>query len=126
MVYLPTGSSDLFLILSCITSDFLYLSFFPLHYSSLWRTDTIVFSKLNHFTLSNKPPISIKPPPPGGLNGGFTVLGFDLEDFVVLDMVTHLISFWETADSLNRCLYSLFSLRAKCWVRRGVGGVGEE
>ena len=29
------GSSDLFLILSCTTSDFLYLTFFTLHSSSL-------------------------------------------------------------------------------------------
>ena len=53
MVYLPTGSSDLFLILSCMTSNFLCLSFSTLHSSSLWRTDTIVWAKLN------KPSISI-------------------------------------------------------------------
>ena len=75
MVYLPTGSSDLFLFFSCMTSNFLYLSFSTFYSSSLWRTDTIVFSKLN------KPPTSIKSPlkwvrneyAPRGLNGGFTV-----------------------------------------------------
>ena len=41
-------------ILGCMTSNFLYLSFSTLYYSSLWRTDTIVFAKLNI------------PPPPGG------------------------------------------------------------
>ena len=39
---LPTGSLDLFLILSCTTFNFLYLSFFTLFSSCLWRTDTIV------------------------------------------------------------------------------------
>ena len=56
MAYSPTGSSDLFLILGCTTSNFLYLSFSTLNSSSLWRTDTIVFAKLV------KPPVSIKPP----------------------------------------------------------------
>ena len=64
MVYLPTGRSDLFLILSCITSNLLYLSFLTLHYSSLWRTDTIVFTKSNKPLVPNEPPISISPPPP--------------------------------------------------------------
>ena len=63
-----------------MTSNFLYLSCFTLHYSSLWRSDTIVFAKLN------KPPIYIKPSPSnvfkistptlgggGGLNRGLTV-----------------------------------------------------
>ena len=53
---------------------FLYLSFSTLYSSSLWRTDTIVFSKIS-------PPVSITPPPsneleindPEGLNRGFTV-----------------------------------------------------
>ena len=83
MVYSPTGSSDLLLIPSCMTSNFLYLNFSILHSSSLWRTDTIVFAKLNTLPLSNNPPVSIKPPPPplnvfetnkpsGGLRG-FTV-----------------------------------------------------
>ena len=47
MVYSPTGSSDLFLILDCMASNFLCLSFNTLCSSSLWRTDTIVFAKLN-------------------------------------------------------------------------------
>ena len=55
MVNSPAGSSDLFLIPSCTTSFFLYLSFSTLYSSSLWRTDTIVFAKLN------KRPLSIKP-----------------------------------------------------------------
>ena len=48
MAYSPTGSSDLFSILSCMTSNFLYLSFSTLYSSSLWRTDTIAFTKLNN------------------------------------------------------------------------------
>ena len=47
MVYSPTGSSDLFLILGCMTSNFLYLSFSTFYSSALWRTDTTVFAKLN-------------------------------------------------------------------------------
>ena len=47
MVYLPTRSSDLFLIPGCMTSSFLYLSISTLHSSLLWRIDTVVFSKLN-------------------------------------------------------------------------------
>ena len=48
MVYLPTGSSDLILILGCMTSNLLFLEllYFVLS-SSLWRTDTIIFSKVN-------------------------------------------------------------------------------
>jgi len=57
---LTFGSSDLFFMLSCLTSDFLYLSFFTLHSSSLWRTDTTIFAKLNTPSLPNNPP----PPPP--------------------------------------------------------------
>ena len=67
MVYLPTGSSDLILILGCRTSNSLYLSLTTLYSSCFWRTDTIVVSKLN------TPP---RPPPPSparGLNRGFTV-----------------------------------------------------
>ena len=64
MVYLPSGRLDLFLILGCMTSNFLYLNFSTLHSSSLWRTDTTIFSKLNKHSLSNKPPVSNKPYPP--------------------------------------------------------------
>ena len=48
MVYLLTGSSDLILILGCMTSNLLFLEllYFVLS-SSLWRTDTIIFSKVN-------------------------------------------------------------------------------
>ena len=81
MVYLPTGSSDLLLILGCMTSNVLYLSFSALYSSSLWRTDTIVSFKLD------KPPsplLYLPPPsngleinkPPKWLNRGFTVSWF--------------------------------------------------
>ena len=56
MVYSPTGSFDLLLTLGCMTSNFLYLSFFTLYYSALWTTDTIVFTEII------KPPVSIMPP----------------------------------------------------------------
>ena len=46
-VYLPAESSDLFLIIGCMTSNLLYLSFSTFYSSSSWRTDTIVFAKLN-------------------------------------------------------------------------------
>jgi len=82
MVYLATGSSDLILILGCMTSNLLALELFHILYSSsLWRTDTIIFSKLNKPTVSIKPP---SPPPSneleikqasGRLKRGFTVLG---------------------------------------------------
>ena len=45
-------------------SNFLYLSFSTFYSSSLWRTDTIVFAKLN------KPHVSIKPPVSGEGEGG--------------------------------------------------------
>ena len=54
MVYLPTGDLDLLLILGCMNSNFLVLELFFLYCSSLWRTETIVFAKLN------KPQVSIK------------------------------------------------------------------
>ena len=51
-----------------MTSNFLYLSFFALCSSSLWRTDTIVFAKLNKTfpQLHISPPslLSTPPPPP--------------------------------------------------------------
>ena len=87
MVYLPTGSSDQILILSCMTQNFLYLSFSTLYSSSLWRTDTIIVSKLSKPLLSNKPPSLLSPPPlngleinkpAGGLNRGLTVLTISL------------------------------------------------
>ena len=55
-VYSPTGSSDLFMILGCMTSNFLYLSFSTLYSSSLWRTDTILWAKLITPALSNNSP----------------------------------------------------------------------
>ena len=48
MVFSPTGSSDLLVILGCnFTSNFLYLSFSTSYSSSFGRTDTIIFAKLN-------------------------------------------------------------------------------
>ena len=47
--------------LSCATSNVLYSSFSTLHSSSLWRTDTIFFAKLN------TPPPSLYLAPLGGL-----------------------------------------------------------
>ena len=64
MVYSPTGSSDLFLNLGCMTLNFLHLSLSTFYSSSLWRTDTIVFAKLN------KPHVSITPPVSGEGEGG--------------------------------------------------------
>ena len=58
MVYSAAGGSVLFLILGYMTPNFLYLIFPTLHSSSLWRTDTIFFAKLN------KSPLSIKTYPP--------------------------------------------------------------
>ena len=65
MVYSPAGSSDLFFILGCMTSNFLYLSFSTLLSSSLWRTDNIVFAQMYEL---NKPP--------GEINRGFAALLF--------------------------------------------------
>ena len=45
MVYSAAESTELFLILGRMTSNFLTVSFFSMHSSSLWRTDTIVFAK---------------------------------------------------------------------------------
>ena len=59
----PAGSSDLFLIFGCMTSNFLYLSFSSLYSCSLWRTYTIVFVKLSPSALLSPPP-----PPPTPLN----------------------------------------------------------
>ena len=63
MVYSPNRSLDLFLILGCMISNFLYLAYS----SSLRRTDTVVFAKLN------KPPSQVSllslltPPPPSNV-----------------------------------------------------------
>ena len=59
MVSSPVGSSDLSLILGCMTSNFLYLSFSTLCSSFLWRTDTIVHAKLNNSPLSKKLPLNV-------------------------------------------------------------------
>ena len=64
MVYLPTESLDLMLTLGYMASNLLFLTFFTLYSSSLWRTDTIVPSKLNKPPPpSNKPFVSTNPPP---------------------------------------------------------------
>ena len=75
MVYLPVRSSDLFLILGCMTYTFLYFSSSTLHSSLLWRADITTIAKLN-----KPPPSLIGPPnmfeiikPPGVVNRGFTV-----------------------------------------------------
>ena len=73
MVYSPTGSSDLFLNLGCMTLNFLYLSLSTFYSSSLWETDTTVFPKLN------KPHVSIKPPVSG--EGGGRLYRDFIEDF---------------------------------------------
>ena len=58
-----------------MTLNFLYLSLSTFYSSSLWRTDTIVFAKLN------KPHVSIKPPVERGsaLYRGFSVIFFKLQ-----------------------------------------------
>ena len=88
MVCSPTGGSDLFLILGCVTSNFLYLSFSTLYSSSLRRNDTIARAKLNMppsqispssllRTIKGPPPLFAPNvfeinKPPGGFNRGFT------------------------------------------------------
>ena len=48
MVYSPSGSLDLFLILSCLTSNLLVLGLFHLAYFCfLWGTNTSIFARLN-------------------------------------------------------------------------------
>ena len=66
MVYSPTGSLDLLLILGCTTSNFSYLCFSTLYFSSFRRTETMVFAKQNKAPISNMPPgrFSSAPPPP--------------------------------------------------------------
>ena len=70
MVYSPTGSSYLFFILGCMTSNFLHISFSTLYSSSLQRTDTIVFAKSNkHLPRAEigPPPLLIPPLPPSNV-----------------------------------------------------------
>ena len=48
MVYSPSGSLDLFLILGCLTCNLLVLGFFHLAFLFfLWGTNTSVFARLN-------------------------------------------------------------------------------
>ena len=55
------------LILGCMTPKFFVPEIFiTLYSSSLWRTDTIVFSK------SSKPPSKLRPPPAGFVDGPLT------------------------------------------------------
>ena len=76
MVDSPTGRSDFFLVHGCMASNFLQLNFSSVYSSASWRTDDIVFAKLNKSPLSNNPP----PSPNGfeinkwGLNRRFSVL----------------------------------------------------
>ena len=65
MVYLPTEVE--------VPQTFLYLSFPALYYSSLGRTDTIVFSELDKLP---PPPLNRLEldKPPREFNRGFTVL----------------------------------------------------
>ena len=77
MVYLPTRSSDLLLIVGCVTSSALYLSFSTLYFGSFWRIDTI-FAELN------------KPPPSNGLQinksgGGGLIRGLTVH-FILFDL----------------------------------------
>ena len=68
MVYLPIGSSDLIMILFDMTSNLLVLvSFSTLYSSSLWRTDSIVFSKLNKLLPLKR---TTAPRMVGGVGGG--------------------------------------------------------
>ena len=65
MVYSPTGSSYLFLIFGWMTSTFMSLRFSTLHSSFFGELiSSSVLSKWNMLPLSNKPPVSIKPPRP--------------------------------------------------------------
>ena len=63
MVYSPTGSLDLLLILGFMTSNFSYLWFSTLHSSSFGVTETIVFAKQNKTCISNMPPGLFFPTP---------------------------------------------------------------
>ena len=65
MVCSPTGSSYLFLIFGWMTSTFMSLRFSTLHSSFFGELiSSSVLSKWNMLPLSNKPPVSIKPPRP--------------------------------------------------------------
>ena len=47
MVYSTTGSSDLFLIIGCLTSNLLVLGLFHLAFFFLWGTNISVLARLN-------------------------------------------------------------------------------
>ena len=70
MVYSPTGGSDLFLIPGCMTDlQLLVLELSTFSSSTLWRTDTIVFSKFHKPSVSVNPyskGLEINKPPGGG------------------------------------------------------------
>ena len=83
MVYLPTGSSDLILIPGCMTSNLLVLELFLFVLWLFWRTDTIIFSKLN------------KPRPGGGGGGGL------IEDLWYSSFTYFFLFFYFTADILS-------------------------
>ena len=108
MVCLPTGSSDLILILGCTTSNFLYLSFTTMYSSSFWRTDTIVVSKLN------MPPPPRPPSPARGLNRGFTVYK-ELINWIKLFIVfyTYLLFLWVLLFSTFLVFFGSMRARSK-------------
>ena len=83
MVYLPTGSSDLILIPGCMTSNLLVLELFLFVLWLFWRTDTIIFSKLNK-------------PRPGGWGGGGLI-----EDLWYSSFTYFFLFFYFTADILS-------------------------
>ena len=63
MVYSAAGSFNLLLILGCLTSNFGYLSFSTLHFSSFWCADTTTKSYD-----TNLPTSKYVPPPPTPLH----------------------------------------------------------
>ena len=54
--------SDLFLIVGCMTSNFLFLSFSTLHSTSFWRVDTAIFGELNKLPSQISLPSLLSPP----------------------------------------------------------------
>ena len=120
-----SGSSDLVLILGCMTSNLpKYLSFSTLYSSSLRRTHTIIFSKLN------KPPSLLSP-----LSNGLEIPQILMapqshqlnEHFFSFDRwrLTHVFFFfffWQKAktrnlNNVNRLLMTKFG-RILCLVRK--------
>ena len=86
LVYSPSGSSNLFLNIGCMNSNFctysckLNLSVSTLHSSSLWRTYTIVFAKLNNFPVSKTTTL---PPPPQRCLRGYKQRSYGIQCFLL-------------------------------------------